>query len=377
MKIKLFQPDLSAGIQTASRVVPAKAAFPAVTSLFFRAKGKSLEIQGTDLDLSVRIFLPADVIEEGEALLPAKYLGELVRRLPATEITLEANFAENFASTISYPAGSLSLLGSPPEDFPAHIYPTELHFFENDAGTFQEGLRQVVLCVASSDPRPALGGVLLEIDTGGKITLVGTDLHRLAYASLNCVPEGELVPQRALLPARAAVEFGRIFKGKDTFQLGLSESSVLFLSREVSLSSRLISASFPDWQQVIPKSFKTYVKVAKEDFTQACERAAVLAGEDSSQRSCAVRFRIRDASFTVFSQVAGVGEIKEEIPAETCGEELEIAFNPHYLLDILRCCRVSDVYLKFGDALTPVMICPEPAPQELDYFHLVLPVRLR
>lgn len=377
MKIRLFQPDLSASVQTALRVVPAKATFPAIANLFFRAKEESLEIQGTDLDLSIRIFLPANVIEEGEALLPAKYLGELVRRLPATEITLEAApFAENFAGRILYSAGEFSLLGSSPEDFPAFFTPTELYFFKSDVETFQEALRQVILCVASSDPRPALGGVLLEIDAGGKVTLVGTDLHRLAYASLNCVPEGEPVSQRVLLPARAAVEFGRIFKGKDTFQLGLSESSVLFLSREVSLSSRLISASFPDWQRVIPKSFKTYVKVKKEDFAQACERVAVLAN-DASSRTSAVRFRIQDASFTVFSQAAGVGEIKEKIPAETEGDELEIAFNPHYFLDILRCCRASDVYLKFGDALTPVMICPEPAPQGLDYFHLVLPVRLR
>lgn len=327
-----------------------------------------LTLKATDLELAVECLIPAQVFEEGSVVAPARYLSDLVRRLPETDIGIELDVqARTLVFTYGNSRFQLNTLNA--EDFPLLPSIDMANALKMPQPEFKELVRKVG-AAASADPiRPIFTGILCEFNDG-VLTMVATDTHRLTRKRMTLENSIEGV-NPVIIPNRALQELSRLLKDEDSnFNIILSSGLVGFVTDEFTLTTRPIEGKFPDYEKVIPSDFKSAVSLQRQDLLATLERAALLVS--TRDGTSIVNLDIKDSSMVLSSQAANLGSLREELVVESSGEQLEIYFNARYLIDALRVIDSDRVTVDFSGALSPCVIKPLP---EEDYLYMLLPIR--
>ncbi|WP_419944025.1 DNA polymerase III subunit beta [Candidatus Poriferisodalis sp.] len=368
MKLRIERSTLVDQLTLASRGVNLRGGgLFVLTGLHLRADGDGLTATGTDLDLTVRTRLSTPVEAEGETVVPARLLTDIVRALPSGEVTLELTDDD---VQISSARAQFSIRTLPTADFPVLPQPAG-DSVTVPAGDLAEAFRQVVRAASSDDARPILTGVLMTA-RGDGLRLVATDSYRLALRDL---PEAQVLGpgQQVLVPSRALEELGRILNADRDVTMRLGEREVTFEvgdeHRFTQIICRLIAGDFPSYQPLIPESYDNRLVIDRAALLDGARRLRLLARDTNAP----LRMDLREdgIELTVISQ--DVGSASEEVDATYSGESTTVAFNPDYLIEGLEAVGGNTIELVRLDALKPAVL---QAPGQGEFLYLLMPVRV-
>ena len=367
MKFVSNKERLIDAIQVVQRAVSLKNPLPILSGIKFETIDSRVSLTATDLDIGIRCSFPAEILEPGAAVLPAKYIGDLVRRLPDLPVFFELD-RDTGGVTVRYGQSEAVINGFPAEEFPEFPIPeSEINFGVTEA-VLKEVIKQVVYAAGTDENRPIYTGVFFEIN-GGFAQVVATDTHRLAWRRLpldNC----ENIDINFLIPGKTLNELSKIISEADRpVKVTVAETRALFATDDICLISRLIDGKFPNYRHVIPGEHIAKVRLRTRDLAEATERASFLARDGSP----VVKLDIGENSLVV-SINTEAGRVREEMPIHLEGEPVQIAFNARYLGDVLKVIGSEEMIMEFTGPLSPGIVRPA---GDKEYFSLILPVRLR
>lgn len=364
MKILCKKDELLLGVNTVQRAVSAKNTLPILQGIRLRTEGDKLWFEATDLEIGIRCQITVDVIEEGQVVIPAKLFSEIVRRLPDTEIKIES---QDSNINIYYNNSDFAINGFDPEEYPELTDITSSDTIEIPASIFKTMIRQTIIACAVEETRPVFTGILLQIE-GENINLVSTDTHRLAF-SQSVIP-GNQKEFKGIIPAKTMQEINRLLQDDDILYINYSNSRIILKFGTVQIMTRLIDGQFPNYKQVIPQSCNTKLLINAQKFLDTVERASLLS-RDNYLKTNTVKLNIENSSINV-NQHSETGKINERIDVEQDGEDVTIAFNAKYIIDVLKVVDTENILMESSGAFSPSVFRPE---NNDNYLCLVLPLR--
>src|SRR5215218_1230389 len=363
LKITCPRDELIRQLSIVSRAASTRTTVQVLAGILLRAEEGKLELAATDMELSLRTSLAADVDTEGAVVVPGKLLVDLARLLPGEDVSIEHRQGEGIVEIVSGSA-SYRIHTYNAEDFPRlpELGGTELATI--DAEALLATATKVGRAASRDESRPVLTGILVRFE-GENLVMAATDSYRLAVKeTAMSVPGPEL---DAIVPARALMELSRVAQGASELHLGLQENQVLFTSDSILLTTRRIEGQFPNYHQLLPESFESEVTLPRDELLEVVRRVSVMA-----QRNAPLRLRFAEGELTVSAQTQDVGEAHETMPAAFSGEALDIGFNPEFLRDGIESVDGDELRLKLISPLRPAVL--QGAGD--DFSYLIMPIRL-
>ncbi len=367
MKISLERDALLTQLQTVARVASTRSAIQALSGVQIAASSTGTELRATDMDVSLRVPLQAEVVREGVVVLPARLLLEVTRALPAPQVSLELRAAEQDIELISGNA-TFRIRTLRAEDFPPFPEPDADSGISMPVDAFVATASKVAGSASRDETRPVLTGILVSASEQ-ELRMVATDSYRLSVKETRL--ESSLSSAFEVnVPARALQELARVVAGAEEKQLRVSvlQNQVVFSLDGVILSSRLIDGQFPNYRQLLPESFEYELRIAATELTEVVRRISLLA-----QKNAPLRLAFNPGELTVSAQTPDVGEASEALPVPFQGEPLEIGFNPDFLRDGLEAVEQGDLLLKLISPLRPGLI---ESADGSGFQYLIMPIRL-
>jgi DNA polymerase-3 subunit beta len=365
MKLTCAKDELTEKLQVAGRGVSTRTAVQILAGILLNAADGRLSLSATDMEISLRVSLEAQVEDEGSVVVPGRLLVDIVRLLPAGEVTI-SHRAEEGVVELTCGSASYRLNTYAAEDFPRLPEIEDANAFMVEKEAFVDTIGRVSRSASRDESRPVLTGVLVRFE-GNKLVMAATDSYRLSVkeTALSDSPGREI---EAIVPARALGELARIAQGDgETIRVGVQENQVVFGVDDVWLTARRIDGQFPNYKQLLPETFEAEVAMPREEFLDVVRRTSVLA-----QRKSPLRLRFDDGELTVSAQTQDVGEAHESLPISYSGDPLEIGFNAEFLRDGLESVNDESVRLKLISPLRPGLIHGESD----DFLYLIMPIRL-
>jgi DNA polymerase III subunit beta len=367
VKISVERDVLVAQLQTVSRVASTRSAIQALSGVQIAASADGCELRATDMDVGLRVPLEVQVIREGVVVLPARLLLDVVRSLPASQVSVELRPAEQDVELVSGNA-TFHIRTLRTEDFPPFPEPDPESVVLVPSEAFVATALKVAGSASRDETRPVLTGILVSA-LERELRMVATDSYRLSVKETAL----EAPLSRGFevnVPARALQELARIASHAEDQELTVSvrQNQVLFVLDGVILSSRLIDGQFPNYRQLLPESFEHELRLAGAELTEVVRRISLLA-----QKNAPLRLTFNAGELTVSAQTPDVGEARESMPVAFQGDQLEIGFNPEFLRAGLEAIEEGDVLLKLISPLRPGLI---EAADGSGFRYLIMPIRL-
>jgi len=362
MTIGCSRDELVAKLAVVARAVSTRGSVQVLSGVLLRAEAGALELAATDMELSLRTQLDAQVQGEGAVAVPGKLLADLARLLPESEVTLEYRPDEGILQVTSG-AYSSRLNTYSAEDFP-RLPSLDAPLHAVDRAALLETIDRVARSASRDESRPVLTGILVRFEAG-TLVMAATDSYRMSVKETSL--DGGGPDFEAIIPARALQELSRLGASAETIELGVHENHVVFGAGDVWLTTRRIDGQFPNYKQLRPESFDVELLLPRSELLDVVRRASVMA-----LRNSPLRLRFAEGELTISAQTQDVGETRETLPAAYTGEPLEIGFNAEFLRDGVESVVGDEVRLRLINPLRPGLLSGEGE----DYWYLIMPIRL-
>jgi DNA polymerase III subunit beta len=363
LKVSVPREELTRHLGVVSRAASTRTTVQVLAGVLLRASAGRVELAATDMEISLRSSLEAEVESEGAVVVPSKLLADLVRLLPADDVSIEHRSGEGVVEIVSG-AATYRLHTYNAEDFPRLPETSGVELMSVDADAVLETAGRVSRAASRDESRPVLTGILVRFE-GEKLVMAATDSYRLAVKETAIGSGGPELD--AIVPARALGELTRIAQGAGGLEIGVLENQVIFTTDGVLLTTRRIEGQFPNYRQLLPESFEHELALPREELLDVVRRVSVMA-----QRNAPIRLRFAEGELTVSAQTQDVGEARESMPAPYAGEPLEIGFNPDFFRDGIESVEGDDARLKLISSLRPAVVQGESD----DFSYLIMPIRL-
>jgi DNA polymerase-3 subunit beta len=372
MKIVLTRGDLLKGITTVQSAVASKNTMPILANVLLEARDKKLEFVATDLDMGIRCSVNAEIVEKGNITINAKKLSDIVRELP--EATVELEIDDSHKMILVCEKSTFKIHGLPKDDFPILPEVKRDKVFKIKGALLQEMIRKTIFAVSTDETRYVLNGVYFQVE-GGKLRMVATDGHRLAFIEKKLEGKNE-DKASVIIPTKTLNELTKIIsdlgKGKEEeiiVEVIATDNQIKFVIEGVEIISRLIEGQFPNYEQVIPKESDKKIEASIALLAAATRRVAIL----TSEKSNSIRYQAKNNKLTISSKTPDMGEAKEEIDVDYKGEEISIAYNAKYVLDVLKNVGTDSVNIELTQPLSPGILRPK---GDADYLCVIMPMRV-
>jgi len=356
---------LAEAVTTAQRAVASRSgALPVLSGLQVTLRAGEVEFTGSDLELTIRSRVKAQVDGVGSAVVVARLLADTLAKVASSTVAVEIGEdqatieAGRFRSEIRTLAAADFPRLPDPEGDPVRVAGAPL----------ADGLRQVVPAASRDDARPTLTGVLIAATAQG-VRLVATDSYRLAVRELsgvNLVPEGRSV----LVGAKGLGELQRLV-GTDDVDVFLGERYVTFRLAGTELTARLIEGDFPNYQQLIPTGYPNTLTVDAELLTRAVERVSLVSG--TSRDSAPIKLAMTAEGLELSATAQDVGQSFEPLDTKFEGTDVTVAFNARFLLEGVEAAGSPEVTIETMDPLKPAVLRGS---ESTDFLYLLMPVRI-
>lgn len=373
MKVVLNRSDFQKGISTVQSAVAAKNTMPILANVLLEAREKKLEFVATDLDMGVRCSVPAEVVEKGSITLNAKKLADIIRELPDASIDIEID--DSHKVILVCQKSNFKIHGLPKDDFPILPEVKKDRSFKIQALLLQEMIRKTIFAVSNDETRYVLNGVFFQVE-GGKVRMVSTDGHRLSFIQKKLDSKSD-DKCSVIIPTKTLNELSKVIaetvkdeeEKEKVVEIMATDNQIKFIVEGVEIVSRLIEGQFPNYEQVIPKESDKKIEASTEDLAAATRRVAIL----TSEKSNSIRYQAKGSKLTISSKTPDMGEAKEEIDIVYKGEEISIAYNSKYVLDVLKNVGTKEILLELTQPLSPGIIRPK---GDNDYLCVIMPMRV-
>lgn len=375
MKFKINRDHFSAGLQQVLNVVSSRLSMSILSNVLIRAEGDFIELTTTNFDLGTRCYVKAEVLEAGGVTLPAKKLASLVRSLPSLEVSFESTPNQ---AKINSGGSSYRIMGMPQEEFPPLPSFTDQQEFVITQEDLAQMLKSVSYAQSTDENRSTLNGIFFGFGEE-KLTLVATDGRRLGIMS-RVLPLNMAGQNKFILPAKTCAELERVLGQGDSVKVSFNSRQVSFdiqvnnekaqmngLINQIYLISKIVEGNYPNYEQVIPKETAQRIKIERELFLDSLQRAAIV----TSEKSNSVRLKIRENVMDITCESPEYGQAHESMAIAYDGPNVEVSFNPHFLMDPLRAVTKDEVFFEFKDELSPGVFKTKDT-----FMCVVMPLRL-
>ena len=362
LKLTCSREELTQKLSVIARGVSTRASVLVLTGILLRAEAGKLALAATDMELSLRSELEAEVEGDGAAVVPGRLLLDIVKQLPSASVTIEHR-PEEGAVVVTSGASTFRLHTFAAEDFP-RLPEVDGQLSAIEPNAFLDTVSRVGRSASRDESRPVLTGILVRFEAG-RIVMAATDSYRLSVKETES--PGTLPELDAIIPARALQELGRIAAGGDEVELGVRENHVVFGAGGSWLTTRRIEGQFPNYKQLLPDAFEHEVALQREELLDVVRRVSIMA-----QRNSPLRLRFAEGELTISAITQDVGEARESLPAPYAGDVLEIGFNAEFLRDGIESVEGDTLRLKLISPLRPAVLQGESE----DYTYLIMPIRL-
>lgn len=369
MKVSVEKTPLARAVAAASSVVGARTTLPVLSCLLLRFDKKEFLVRATDLDVWVDVAAPhAGGGGEGAVAVPARTFGEVVRALPAEACQVEIGGDSDV--TLTSGSAVFKVRGMSAGDFPARPdVGSDGVTFSLPQADLAAMLQRSAFAASKDESRYFLQGVLFRVD-GKSLTLVATDGRRLAKVSRKLPLKGADVS--AIVPSKTVTLLSRVLGADGEVEVTLEPRQALFSVDGVSVLSRLVEGTFPNYEQVIPRANPRVVRAERRELAEALARVALL----TSDKAAAVKLELGPGRLRL-SAASAEGEAREELPVSYEGDELTVAFNPGFLIDFLRSTEAEEVEVKLNDPLSPGLMEPVSEKEDqFDHLYVVMPIKI-
>lgn len=364
MKLVCDGLDLSDAVLKVSKALSVKAANPILEGIKITAKGETLTLLATDMELTIERKIKADVLMEGETVVVGKYFVDFVKKLEKEQIELSRLFDGQLK--IKYADSESELQVFPAENFPKIEKDAEENYFEISEKDFKEVVERTAFACSTDDARPILKGCLFEINDGN-LTAVALDGFRMALVKKQVISSTNM---KAVIPARALNEIVRLLdKDEGILKVYLQKNSLFVQIENTCLISRLIEGEFVKYNHILPTNFENTVTVNRAMLLTSIERASIVARND---RYNVIKFDIKEEGVMV-SAKSEIGNVNENVTSILEGKDMVIAFNGKYLSEYLKIVTDEFIKLNLNSNIDPCVITPVGGE---GFLYLVLPVRI-
>lgn len=349
------------GLNAVDRIVASKNTLPILNNVLIKIEEGQVVLSATDLEIGVNYYLGGKIDEEGSITVPGKVLSNFISSLNEEKISLETTNGVLFAKTEKSEA---NINGISAEDFPNIPKVVGREILEIDGSALKTAISQVVFSASYDESRPVLTGVYFIINEG-VLKLVATDSYRLAEKTIN-IPTNEKA--KFIIPTKTIHELLRILTGNEKVKIIISENQAMFLLPDMDLTSRIIEGEYPNYEQIIPKTFKTQAKTSTAELANTIKTASFFARENANN----VKLTFHKDHILVEATSSQLGNFKSQIPCVVTGEENEISFNARYLLDALSGVDSPKVNIDIIGKLNPGVIRPD---NNTGIVYIIMPLR--
>ena len=375
MKISVSQPNLAQALSVVSHAVSSRSTLTILENILITTEQDRICLSGTNLELGLRYWIPAQIDEPGSITVPAKLFTDHVNTLPADTVSLTLN-ETNQTVTVRCQKVVTDIRGIEASEFPPMPEFDSSQAVSFEMPEIKKMIGQVAFAAAVDDNRPVLHGVKMSVNDNN-LSMAATDGYRIAIKKI-VLSEGLDAPLSAIIPATALRELARI-AGSNAKTVSMAfcgdKSQVIFHLDNAELISSLIAGEFINYEAIVPTSFKTSIVVSTAALQSACSQAGVIARDNKNL----IKLDIKTASesgtgsITIMTQAEQSGGSQQNvIEANVDGEDIQIAFNVRYLKDVLDVVESQNVYLRTNATMAPAMLTP--VDDTVDYKYVIMPM---
>ena len=350
MKVEILKEKLKWAIGTAEKITGKNLSLPTLAYVLVEARSKNISVQATNLDLGIKINLPAKVEIDGRVMiaggLVANFLGSLYGQ---DKIELATTLNTLTAST----PGTTSVIKTYlPDDFPTIPEIVGGEVIELPTTKFLQGLKAVAYAASNSDIKPEIASVYL-YHQNGELVFAATDSFRLAEKRIKLDQKITTEP-KLIVPIRNALEIMRVFEANDELlTIKYNNHQVAFVTEQIYLTSRLVEGVFPDYRQIIPTGHQTEAVILKTDLLNTMRLSTIFADKLNQIN---LKIVTADKLLEVNSRNSDIGETTVNLDATLEGDDVEISFNARYLLDCLSSITADSLTLAFNGRQRPIIL---------------------
>ena len=376
MKATVLQENLARGLSIVSRAVSPRSTLPVLSNILIASDEGRLRLSATNLELGITCWIAARIDEEGSTTVPARTFADLVNTLPGDQVQLALDVkTQNLHVKGGTSNNDIKCIDA--QEFPPLPVPEMDGAVQLNVADFKEMIQQVVFAASTDEARPVLMGVLMHVEKD-KLTMAAADGFRLSVRKAvlsNPVPQ----PLNLIIPSRALSELARVASDHEEpiyMVAPKNRGQVLFRVKDVEVVSQLIDGTFPDYQQIIPRSYKSRTLVSTASLLKACKQAEIFAREGSN----VARFDIKQSNGEMQPSEVEISATSEEtgknetiVEATVDGGSVLIAFNVKFLREALEVIKTPNVALETSAANAPGVIKPV---GDDNFLHVIMPMHL-
>jgi DNA polymerase III subunit beta len=364
MKFSISKESLLAGLQQVQNIVSSKTTMPVLSNVLIQAVDGYLHFITSDLDMSIKVSMPADIESEGATTIPAKRFLSVVRELPVSEVSIEVDQKSN--AMIRSGSSIFKLMGLSSVEYP------ELPAFDDgieikiDQGILRDALRATAYAVSLDETRYVLNGINFVLQNN-VITLVATDGKRLAKVEREIeIPESH--EKSFILPTKAVNELMKLCSDSGQMSIFMGEGLVSFDFDGKFLTSKLVDGNYPNYRQVIPGEAREVITMDRELLYRAINRVSLFA----SDKLGSVQLNFSEGQVEIVASSVDVGEARETLAARYSGPAMSVSYGPEYILAPLRNLSNDEVHLHLIDERSPGVLRVG-----THFLYVIMPMRVQ
>jgi DNA polymerase-3 subunit beta len=369
MKFIVSSSALLKQLQHISGVINANTVLPILEDFLFEVEKNKLSVVATDLETVMRIQMDIEAKDSGKVCIPAKILLDSLKNIPDQPLTF--NIDKNFGIELTSDNGKYKVMGENPDNFPKEPSADDTTSFKATSSALITAINKTLFAVSNDDLRPAMTGVFFELDKKG-MQCVATDAHRLVKykrTDVSC-PKNDnfIVPKKPLTLLKSALP-----ANDDEISISYNSNHFFVKHGTTQMSCRLIDARFPDYKVVIPSDNPYKLVVNKNDFQGALRRVAIFSNKSTNQ----VVLSIAGSELELTAQDVDFSfEGDERMKCRYDGEDLAIAFNAKFLIEMLSAADSDDIKMELSTPTKAGIIKPTEQEDDEELMMLVMPLML-
>ena len=376
MKVTVLQENLARGLSIVSRAVSPRSTLPVLSNILIASDEGRLRLSATNLELGITCWIAARIDEEGSTTVPARTFADLVNTLPGDQVQLALDVKTQNLH-IKGGASNNDIKCIDAQEFPPLPVPEMDGAVALNVVDFKEMIHQVAFAASTDEARPVLMGVLMNVEKDN-VTMVAADGFRLSVRKAQ-LSQPAAHPLNVIIPARALNELARVAADAEEpiyMVVPKNRGQVHFRVKDVEVVSQLIDGTFPDYQQIIPRNYKSRTLVSTASLLKACKQAEIFAREGSN----VARFDIKQSNGEMQPSEVEISATSEEtgknetiVEATVDGSGVLIAFNVKFLREVLEVIKTPNVALETSAANAPGVIKPV---GDDKFLHVIMPMHL-
>lgn len=351
------------GISIVQKAITGKSTMPILEGIYIQTNQSTLTLIGSDTDVSIQTSVEAEIIEGGSIVIDAKIFGDIIRKLPNSTIKIETI---DQLIRITCEKSVFEVVYMNTNEFPELPEVNENLKISVNQNILKNMIKGTSFAIAQDETRPILQGILFEVKNKN-LNLVALDGYRLAIRSEFLDTD---INMEVVIPGKTLNEVSKILEDtEEIVDITFTNNHILFNLEKTKIISRLLEGKFINYNSLLPEEHKLFVNVNRQELQNAIERASLMAKDGNTNL---IKLELQQDNLIIKSN-SQLGKVREEISIKLQGEEIQIAFNSRYLLDVLKNVEDNEVVMKMTSSISPCVI------QEKDNEnakYLVLPVRL-